>query len=444
MFVQSKGLCADGKPVLLAVSGGVDSVVMAHLFQKAGLPFGIAHCNFMLRGEDSDQDEMFVRQLASGWGADCFVKHFETKTYAEKTGLSIQMAARDLRYGWFGEIAADNGFYRIATAHNLNDSVETALLNFTRGTGLSGLKGIATSTALSEEKAEMTLIRPMLFATRAEIESFALDQNIIWREDSSNRTDEYARNYLRHRVLPLLEALNPNFLHTATRNLDRLRETDENLQFLLREYFFMATPNEYSIDKQKLARLPAPRRAMRELLKTHGFTEEQTRQIAGNLDHIGLRLHSAKGWLALIDRDKILLERHRDSPGTEGQDMMIRSDDLLVALPDGKRLVLMHTDNTLPFPDGRASVLLDAGKVRFPLTLRPWRPGDYFQPFGMEGRSQKLQDFFTNLKLSRVEKEKTWVLENADGAIIWVVGYRLDERFRVIPATRQFLKISYL
>ncbi len=437
-FTQANNLLPDGRPTLLAISGGVDSVVMAHLFREAGIPFGIAHCNFQLRGEASDGDEFFVQQLATGYGVHFFSKHFETKTYAEQHGLSIQMAARALRYDWFREIADEHGFARIATAHNLNDSVETALLNFVRGTGLSGLGGIAVNAT--------GLIRPILFAARPEIEHYARAHQLDWREDSSNATDDYARNFIRHQVVPLLEELNPNFLHTAERNLLRLRETDENFHFLLQNYFRAETlaPNGFSIDKQKLAQLPAPNQALHKMLKPCGFTSEQARQLADSLDHVGLELYSNAGWRVLNDREKILIVPPQPSIPSPQSPIPIVENDLMVRLPDGSKLVLVPSDVAAPFPDGRESVLVDAEKLRFPLHLRPWLPGDAFQPFGMGGHSQKLQDFFTNLKRSRLEKEKTWVLENGDGTIIWVLGYRLDERFKVVPQTGNFLKISIL
>jgi tRNA(Ile)-lysidine synthase len=452
VFVKNNNLLRDARPTLLAVSGGLDSVVMAHLFRAAAFPFGIAHCNFQLRGTDSDGDEVFVKKMAVEQGVPFFAKRFDTKTYAETNSLSIQMAARALRYAWFREIAASNGFARIATAHHLNDSVETALLNFVRGTGLVGLSGIKPLSF--GEGSEVGLIRPLLFATRADIEDFAKTQKLVWREDSSNASDDYARNFLRHRVLPLLEELNPSFLQTAARNLLRLRETSENLDFLLQNFLGEKTASDSSffIEKQKLAQLPAPRRALRELLKKYDFTEEQARQVAENLEHIGLEIFSNSGWRLLVDRSKIFLAQTlpsfdkstagKQTPNSELQ--TIQADDLMLSVPGGGRLFLTKAENAGTFPDGREAIVVDAEKLQFPLLLRLWQPGDSFQPFGMGGHSQKLQDFFTNLKLSRLEKEKIRVLENGDGVIVWVVGHRLDERFKVTPETKSFLKISWL
>lgn len=452
-FVRSGRLLADARPTLLAVSGGMDSMVMADIFHRAGHLFGIAHCNFQLRGAESDADERLVRQLAERWKVLFFSTRFETGSFAEKHGLSIQMAARQLRYAWFREIALQNDFARVATAHNLNDSVETALLNFTRGAGLGGLKGIAPLTnfeipaeGIPEGEGSGTdLIRPLLFASRSEIEAYAKQNAILWSEDSSNASDDYTRNYLRHRILPLFEAINPAFLQTAGRNLSRLRETDGNLQFLLEQFFGKNNSPEggFSIEKQKLEQLPAPHRALQAILKYKGFTEEQFRQVAGNLDQTGFEIYSGSGWRLLNDRKSILLVPPASETTPAPESLSIFPDDLMVSVPEGGRLVLMPVTFEGIFPDGRATVLLDAGKLIFPLILRHWQPGDVFQPFGMDGHSQKLQDFFTNLKLSRLEKEKVRVLVNGDGALIWVVGFRPDERFRVSAATDKFLKINY-
>ncbi len=484
-FIKKNQLpLGEAAPALLAVSGGLDSVVMAHLFREANFPFAIAHGNFQLRGGESDSDEHFVQKLASDFGVPFFVKRFETKTYAKQRGLSTQMAARDLRYEWFDQIAEENDFATIATAHHLNDSVETALLNFVRGTALAGLSGIAPKSGL--------LLRPLLFASRNEILEYAQTHKLAWREDSSNASDDYARNFVRHHIVPRLEELNPNFLRTAKRNMERIGEAQENLAFLLAHCFFEEGEAPVLIDgvteshpvnnrrlallKQKLAELPAPQQALRQLLKPYGFDAEQARQVAANLDHVGLELRSEKGFQLLVDREKILVVPSAEvSQGkspiiftrrsfNEGghhssflpaevlakvgiihhSSFIIQPDDLMLSLPDGSRLFLMAADPAPPFPDGRCAVLVDAGCLKFPLLLRPWLPGDSFQPFGMGGQHQKLQDFFTNQKLSRLEKEHVWLLLNGDGEVIWVVGWRLDERFKIHSNTKKALKINWI
>jgi tRNA(Ile)-lysidine synthase len=437
LFSHQHNMLTGSEPLLLAVSGGIDSMVMLHVVKAAALPFAVAHCNFQLRGEESDLDALLVEQTAHELGVPFFIKRFETNAYANINGVSVQMAARALRYAWFTELVAQERFSGVATAHNLNDSVETALLNFVRGTGLAGLTGI-------QSKGESGVIRPLLFATREEIAAYAKAQQIIWREDSSNASDDYGRNFLRHQIVPQMEALNPNFLRTGERNMQRVRESQENLGFLTRQWLWVETGK---LDKLKLMQLPAPRRALRELLKPYGFTEEQSRQLAENLQQTGFELSSDAGWQVLCDRELLLVRNlHAEkgnSPALEQTPLLrIEQDDLMIRLPDGTLLLLMPTEIAAPFPDGTEAILIERGSLQYPLTVRRWVEGDVFQPFGMGGQHQKLQDFFTNQKLSRIEKEQVWLLFNGDGALIWVVGMRLDERFRVEGA-KEGLKIAW-
>ncbi len=435
-FIAKNSLLPDAAPTLLAVSGGLDSTVLTHLFRTTALPFAIAHCNFQLRGAESDGDELFVQQLAAKYAVPFFAKRFATTDYAQKTDLSIQMAARVLRYGWLEETRAEQGFGSLATAHHLNDAVETVLLNFARGTGLAGLIGIAARNGM--------LVRPLLFATRLELEEYAAANELVWREDQSNATDDYARNFVRHNLVPPFLTLNPNFLATAARNLRRLRATHANAEFLLRQFLDVpTTPNRgFILDKDRLAQLPDVRQALQTVLAPYGFHDEQARQLAASYAHAGLELHSPDGWQLFNYHSQILVTAAGSAPILVP--IRIQPDDLLVRLSDGQTLLVTAAEATPPYPDGHQAVLVDAEKLQFPLLLRPWQPGDWFQPFGMHGQRQKLQDFFTNAKLSRLEKERTWILENADGAIIWVVGYRLDERFKVLDFNRKSLKISLL
>lgn len=432
-FVRAAALPLPGEhPALLAVSGGMDSMALAHTFRLLDWPFAIAHANFQLRGAESDGDEAFVQAVAETWGVSFFVKKFATEQYAQEHGLSIQMAARELRYGWLEEIRAANDLGSLVTAHHLNDSVETTLLHFARGTGLRGLAGIPVRQG--------KVLRPLLFATRGEILVFAREQGLDWREDSSNAADDYARNFVRHHIVPQLEALNPNFLHTAARSLNRLRAADDNLDYFLKKLGETDPDGNYRVDKEKLAQMPAPEEALRRLLKPFGFTAEQARQIAGHPDEIGREWIAGSGARLLNDRRYLFVTAARQTPPP----LHVEADDLLLKLPDGTRLALTPAVPAPPFPDGHTTALVDADKLQFPLLLRPWQPGDAFQPLGMGGRHQKLQDFFTNHKLSRLDKEKAWVLVNGDAAIIWVLGWRADERFKITATTRHSVKMSWL
>lgn len=445
-FVEENGLFSSEQPVLLAVSGGLDSVVMTHLFSKCGFKFGIAHCNFQLRGEESDGDEAFVRQLAETCGVPFFVRKFETAEYSIQRGVSIQMAARELRYGWFQELAVEHHYSFLATAHHLNDSVETALLNFIRGTGLSGLSGIRLKWQFPVDE-PVWLVRPLLFASREHIHGYARVCGLAWREDSSNADDHYDRNYVRHHVMPGMTALNPSFLSTAGRNLRRTGEARDNLAFLTRQ--FLGIPHEIpvaglAIEIARLRQLPSPRQALAVVLKPLDFDQEQIRQIAKNLALTGFMLQSKSGWRVMCDRGRLHLMAKETTSGAEseiGEETKIFENDLMLRLPGGGSLLFMPVAADAAFPDGLQAIAVDRMRLVYPLVVRPWMPGDSFLPFGMHGKRQKLQDYFTNNKLSRKEKEEARLLVNGDGAIIWVMGKRMDERFRVTPDCKTAVKI---
>lgn len=432
-FADAHNLLPEGGRVLLAVSGGVDSVVLTHLLGQRKQAFGIVHCNFHLRGEESDGDEAFVRELAKSWDVPFWVQHFDTRKHAAENGLSIQMAARELRYRWFESVRESHRFDAIATGHNLNDSVETALLHLVRGTGLTGLGGIPARNG--------HIVRPLLFATRAAILAYAQAQHLAWREDSSNADEHYTRNALRHRVLPQLESLNPAFWENAAETLRRLRASDTNLQHLLKNLW--GTADETGVmrlEKSRIEALPALPDALFDLLQPFGFTGDQVLQIASGWQKTGQEWHTPSGYRLVMDRDVLLLT-NRDNPE---ETVPVHADDLMVRTPDGGRLLLTQTPPEAVFPTVPESALVDADILQFPLLLRRWRPGDVFQPMGMDGRHQKLQDFFTNQKLSRLEKEKIWVLENRDQRIVWIVGMRLDERFKVRSETCKLLKLTWI
>lgn len=436
-FVRSNELIPDPTTTtLLAVSGGLDSVVLAHLFQQAAWPFAIAHCNFQLRGADSDEDAAFVHRLAEKLAVSFFVKRFETSSYAAQNGLSTQVAARELRYDWFAEICEKEGFKQVATAHHLNDSVETLVLHFARGTGIKGLRGIPVQNA--------QVIRPLLFATREEISDFATAHDIAWREDSSNASDDYTRNFIRHQIVPLMQEINPDFLHSAQKMMRRMGELDDiNAYFIenwLRENSRREPGGTLRLAISDLKELPHTGHFLFLFLEKMGFSAEQCRQLGEGLQQQPGREISTGQYRALVDRKELII-----SPLVpKHPEVSVQEDDLMVTMPDGARLLLMPAAAAPPYPDGRETVLIAAEKVVFPLLLRGWQAGDVFQPFGMGGQSQKLQDYFTNLKLSRLEKERQWLLLNGDGAVIWVVGHRLDERFKIRSDDATGLKISYL
>ncbi len=435
-FLRSQNLLSGESSCLLAVSGGLDSMVLCELFLQTQLEFGIAHANFQLRGAESDQDETFVQSWALRHRIKFFSQGFETEVFAAEEGLSIQMAARKLRYDWLEQIRATYGFEKIATGHHLNDSVETAVHHLIRGTGLTGLTGIPQQNG--------AVIRPLLFASRAEILAFAQENNLTWREDSSNAQLDYTRNAIRQQVLPPMAALNPAFLAGAAKTIARLRAADANLNFLLGQLWSKPDANgERRLDKALLEQLPAPADALFDLLQPLGFTAEQARQVVDSWDQPGTEWLGADANRLVMDRDHLLLATRNNTEVSH--EVQVGPDDLLVRLPDGSALFLMPASETTGRPDDNwESVLVPAPELQFPLLLRHWKPGDVFQPYGLNGKSQKIQDFFTNHKLSRLEKEKVWILEDQTKRIIWVLGMRLDERFKPSPDGIKLLKFTWV
>ncbi len=423
-FIREKNLFTEQDTVLLAVSGGLDSMTLLHLVASSHPHTAVAHCNFQLRGLESDADARLVRSEASKRGLPFYEKTFDTAAFAAEHGLSVQMAARELRYAWFEELCDAHGFSRIATAHHLDDHVETAWLHFIRGAGLRGLTGMPLING--------RVVRPLLFASRSEIEALAQAEALLWREDSSNAEDYYARNFVRRHLIPGAKQLNPNFLQTNARSLERLRESADNLDFLLERFLkprINAESGVLSWVKPDFDALPGRLQALLSVFKPFGFEEEQLRQLLEGWTDTGKRWESASGARLLNDREYLILEP--DGERLPPEHIRIDRDDLMVRLPGNQTLFVMPAEPGALMPDGRNEILAPADKLVFPLTVRPWQAGDVFQPFGMAGRHQKLQDFLTNAKISRLEKEQTLVLENGSGEVIWVIGRRLDERFRV-------------
>jgi tRNA(Ile)-lysidine synthase len=420
---------------LLGVSGGLDSVVLAHLYANAYANFTIAHCNFQLRGDESEADVTFVEDLANKLGVPFVSRSFDTIEVAFKYNLSIQMAARELRYRWFESLMEEFDFQRIATAHHLNDSIETALLNYTKGTGLKGLGGIRM---LNNKK----VFRPLINVTKDEIATYAKKHNLIWREDSSNASDKYQRNHLRLNVVPALETINPSFLHTAASNMKRIQETSDAFDFLAEKYFktlIKTTGNELSIQRNEIENLPGLPTLLYKWLEKYGLNDDQIRQLS---EHIisgrTLELETEEQHISLTRKELII------GSGVEiNQIISIKPDDLMLTLPDETKMIILKSSIELPYPDGKMSVLINADLLKYPLTLRHWKAGDTFQPFGMKGMGQKLQDFFINHKLSPKEKDRQWILVNADDTIIWLPGMRLDHRFRIQENTQNALKINW-
>ena len=435
-YIASQNLLLAGAKTLLATSGGVDSVVLCHLFSRAGLPFAVAHCNFQLRGMEADEDEFFVKKLAEEFRAAYFSIRFDTQIFAEQNKLSIQVAARQLRYDWLENIRQQAGCQHIATAHHLDDSIETLLYNFAKGCGLRGLHGILPRNG--------NVVRPLLFATKKEILEFAAEEEIECREDASNLSDKYNRNLLRHHVVPVFEQINPAFQKVAGENIERLREAEQLLDFALekiKDDVLEQTLDYWTIDHEKLRSYPAPSTVLYEILKPHGFNNEQVKNILQSIDNQPGSIFEVPPTKLLVDRSFLILSLWEKPGGVvEIPNFAYES----IPLPDGARLQFTHTaDLPISLDSGPDSAWLDVDKLTHPILMRHWRPGDIFYPLGMGGNRQKLQDFFSNHKLSRFEKDRVWLLDSG-GEIAWVVGMRQDERFKVTSATKNCLRLDYV
>ena len=419
--------------VLIAISGGMDSVVLTHLCKQANLNFALAHCNFNLRGEESNRDEAFVETLANTLDIEVFVEHFDTEAYAKNNKESIQMAARELRYQWFQELAEHLNFDYILTAHHADDNLETALINLSRGTGLDGLIGIP--------EVNRTIIRPLLAFTRTEIEAYAKEHSLEWRDDSSNASTKYLRNALRHNVIPKLKELNPELLQNFQATQHHLQETQQIVEDTIAKIQKKVVSVEGDLIKfniKKLQKLSNPKPYLYQLLKDFNFT--QWDDIVGLLNaQSGKQVFSKTHRLVKHRKHLLLTQKANDAFKNEAeQSICVNSDDARIKIPSG---ILFFDEADAIFGKRVDVAFVDKGLLKFPLIVRPWQKGDYFYPFGMSGK-KKLSKFFKDEKLSLLDKENVWVLCSGDD-IVWVINRRLDNRFRVTETTENSLKITF-
>lgn len=409
-------------------------MVMGELFYRAGLNFAVAHCNFNLRGEASDSDEELVAEQAYQWDVPYHVTHFDTKKIVTQTGESIQVVARNLRYNWFNKLLQDFDYQQIATAHHQNDSVETVLYNFTKGCGIRGLHGILPQRD--------HIIRPLLFADKEQLLAYAKMEHVPYREDASNTTNKYARNLIRNQVIPLLEKINPNFIHTGDANIARLRETERLFDYAIASILQKAIKSispRLIVDIDEIKNCPAPISVLHELLKGHEFTATQVAQMAVAIQQPKGQIFTSDTHRLLINRTEIIVEKNTTEENNFSFLINESTDEVEYAERKLKLTVLTAIPSNLKTPSNE--VLLDYDRLKFPLKVRRWQAGDVFQPLGMKGRRQKVQDFFTNNKIDRFERKKIWLLCSEE-TICWIVGWRVDERFKITEKTKRVLRIT--
>ncbi len=416
-----------GKKILLGISGGLDSMGLGYLLKELGYNLTLAHVNFNLRGKHSDEDESFVTQWAQENNLPLFKTSFDTNSIAKERKISIEMAARDLRYDWFNKLTEDYNFDFIAVAHHLNDNIETVLMNLSRGTGITGLTGM--------EDVNGKIIRPLLQISRNEIEEFATDVGLDWRDDLSNADIVYKRNKIRHKLVPVFEQLNPSFLESFTKTISNLRQTEliQNAYLENLNYDFWKEKEEVvEIDILKLKEIVAFETVLREKLKPYGFNNIE--DVINSFD-----LESGKEYFSAThrivkDRNKLILEEIR-----EHKEDVFYIKGKTVELIYPIHLQLKQTQN---FEENTNSTIaqLDRLKLKFPLKLRKWEEGDFFYPQGMKGK-KKLSKYFKDEKYSLVDKDNQWLLVS-DNKIVWIIGKRLDERFKVTSSTKDILRVE--
>lgn len=433
-YIEENELFTHEDKVLLTVSGGVDSMVMMSLTAAAGYHFGVAHCNFQLRGAESDEDEVLVESEARRYGAEFYNKRFDTTGEMERTGESMEMAARRLRYAWFRELCDEHGYTAIAIAHHSNDSIETFFINMLRGTGLRGLTGITTQVG--------RVVRPMMFATRKDIHDYAVAHRIPFREDSSNRSTKYLRNKVRIGLVPMLKEINPRFTTIMRRNIARLSQAQDFITSAINIVKGEALEYVGDVYRLKVAQIrpTLPRNyVIYEILNSEfGFKGDVVDALCHALDSgaTGRRFYSRE-WVAVVDRGDVVIASitEEDSCETLVEKGAVRS------YAGGS--VLYYEYCNIDFIDnldqGENVALLDADKLSFPLKVRRWREGDWFIPFGMSGR-KKLSDYLIDKKVSVAEKSRQFVLVSGDD-IVWVIGRRLDDRYAITRKTENVLRV---
>ena len=429
-------LIAEGDKVILALSGGIDSMVLADLLLKTKVEFVAAHCNFHLRGEESDGDEKYVCEFAEKNGIQCFVKHFETEKYAADNGISIEMAARDLRYDWFEQLRQQLGYDKIAVAHHADDQAETFFINLLRGAGLNGLKGMKPQNGV--------IIRPLLWASREQIRKYAVENQILWREDHTNAESVYLRNKIRNQLLPAFDELHPEARQGLYKSLEHLSAENELYRALLREKLTQIVEQEGDVQRllySKLVRTEVPEpvegptysfQLLFEWLRQFGFNTDQCYFIYDALGKGIGNQYSSATHCVVIGRDGLQLSELTEKTNEEIQ---IQIGEKEILSPVHLRFSKLEKTSDFVIDKSPEVAQLDFDKLKFPLTLRHWHHGDRFHPLGMKG-SKLLSDFFVDQKFTEWQKRNVWLLVAADGDILWVVGYRIDERYKVSISTK--------
>ncbi|MFZ4582319.1 MAG: tRNA lysidine(34) synthetase TilS [Paludibacter sp.] len=424
-------LCSDAK-VIVGVSGGADSVALLHILKQLGYSCIVAHCNFHLRDEESDNDEIFVREMANELHLAFEQIDFDTMEYARKCKISVEMAARELRYNWFEQLRKTHNASAIAVAHHADDNVETLLMNLTRGTGLKGMTGIPLQNGY--------VIRPLLCCTRADIVNYLIKYNLHHITDSTNAQNDYTRNKFRNQIIPLFEEINPSFKQTITALIERFEEIETvyNEKMVEASSIITSTENNYfKIDIQKLKRTKYSKSLLYEILLPYSFHADTVENIINNLESEPGAIFYSITHKLLHDRDFLIVSKNK-TPLQQTYNISESATEIFEPI----HLYIRKRTYDSKISKSNFFATLDATKVSFPLILRRWQKADSFVPFGMKN-SKKLSDFFIDMKMNRFEKENTWLLCSGID-IVWVVGHRIDNRFCVDSNTQDIIEIQLI
>ena len=420
--IKKNNLFSEEDKLIVAISGGADSVALAILLNECNFPIIFAHCNFHLRDEESDEDEDFVRKLAKKLELECYVESFETEKFAKQNKISIQMAARQLRYSWLEKIRTETKSKYIAVAHHKDDDIETYFINLIRGSGIRGFLG------MKEKKNK--IIRPLLNFERDEIESYLILKNQEFRTDSSNTDTKYLRNNIRKHIIPLIKDINPSFSNTFSNELEYMNDVFKVFQNVINtemKQVILSRTDDIILDKNKLLLSDNKKILLREFLFPFGFS--QTEQILNSCNDISGKIFYSKSHKLLIDRDKIIISELKN---TEEICLEISENLPEINFPINMRFDISEE---LSYHKSEEKAAFDFDRIKFPIQIRKWKEGDYFHPIGMKGK-KKLSDFFIDEKLSRFEKEKCSIM-CSDEKIMWIIGHRMDDRFKITNKTKK-------
>ncbi len=448
-YIENHGLIGKDERVLVALSGGVDSMVLAELLRRSGYDIAFAHCNFHLRGDESDGDERFVRDYAERVGVRLFVKHFDTTQYAENQKISIEMAARELRYSWFDELLKGKGFHKLAVAHHADDQIETFFINLLRGSGIKGLKAMRPANGL--------YVRPLLWASREEIKNFAVENGIEWREDRSNQETVYFRNKIRHELLPVVDGIKPDARDKIRLSVDCLASENQLYRELIKEklsHIEHVAGVLHSINKSELE---DNLQLLFEWARGFGFSFSQCETVMSVISsEPGKEFYSADYQLVV---EKYTVEIFPKDLGerSEPRDLLISERVIATGAQRSGAIPETSSESTsgaIPETSSESTsgaifrleksnpdlAQLDADKIKFPLKKRHWRQGDRFRPLGLHG-SKLVSDFFNDLNFTAFQKKTTWIVTDADDEIVWVAGYRIGDKFKITDKTTRICEI---